>query len=217
LTTLFRPHVARRLIAHPGALTTVGALLRRDTAASAATPWWNERAVRYLSQHLRRGSRVFEWGSGASTVWLMSQGAEVTSIEHNPDWRAKVVARCPSANVQLIPGTAAGHVTTELGDGQQFYDDYVAAIDRAEDASLDVVIVDGMSRLACAKRAVPKLRPGGLLVVDDTDMRCFKPARTLLPGWRAVSQTGFKPTRELRETTFLHKPVPAESGLTGVS
>lgn len=205
MSMLLRPHVARRLIAHPGALTTAGALLRRDAAATAM-PWWNERATRYLAQQLRPGDKIFEWGSGASTVWLISQGALVTSVEHNPQWHAEVLARCPEATVRLIPGAAQGQVRAEFGDEATFYDDYVAAIDQADDGSLDVVIVDGMSRLACARRAAPKLRPGGLLVVDDTDMRCFKPARKMLPGWRVVRHTGFKPTLELRETTFLHKP-----------
>jgi hypothetical protein len=206
MSMLLRPHVARRLMAHPSAFTTAGALLRRDAAAATAMPWWNARATGYLGQHLRAGDKVFEWGSGGSTVWLMSQGARVTSVEHNPEWRAKVLARCPDATVRLIPPAAHGQLTAELGNQAQFYDDYVAAIDQLDDGSLDVVIVDGMSRLACVRRAAPKLRPGGLLVVDDTDMGCFKPARKLLPGWRVVRHTGFKPTRELRETTFLHKP-----------
>jgi hypothetical protein len=109
MSMLFRPHVARRLIAHPSALTTIGALLRRENA-TAAMPWWNERATRYLSQHLSPGARVFEWGSGASTVWLMNQGADVTSVEHNPEWHAKVLERCPAANVHLIPGTPDGQI-----------------------------------------------------------------------------------------------------------
>ncbi len=200
--------IAQRLIAHPSALTTTRVLLQRNGRDAAGIPWWNERATRYLSQHLRSGDKVFEWGSGGSTAWLISHGAEVTSVEHDPGWKAKVLARCPAANITLIQGTAHGQLRSEppTGDSVHFFDDYVAAIDEMDDGSLDVVIVDGMSRLACAGRAAPKVRPGGLLIVDDTDMSCFTSVKRQLPGWRVVSLTGFKSTMELRETTFLHKP-----------
>jgi Methyltransferase domain len=208
VTVLSKLAIMRRLIAHPSAMCTVGALVYRDGPDSAELPWWNARATRYLSRHLRPGDRVFEWGSGASTVWLTQRGADVTSVEHDPDWMTKVLARCPAANVRSVPGTPRGRLRSEppTGDSVHYFDDYVAAIDAVADGSLDVVIVDGMSRLACVRRAVPKVRPGGLLVVDDTDMSCFAPVKKQLPGWRMVSHTGFKPTLELRETTFFHKP-----------
>jgi len=69
----------------PGALTTIGIVFRRNLEADAGTPWWNDRAIRYLGQHVRPGDGAFEWGSGASTAWLVSRGADVTSIEHAPD------------------------------------------------------------------------------------------------------------------------------------
>ena len=36
------------------------------------------------------------------------------------------------------------------------------------DASLDLVVVDGRARVECARRAMPKVKPGGLLLLDDT-------------------------------------------------
>jgi hypothetical protein len=55
---------ARTLLRHPMALTTIGAVFRRNLEADAGTPWWNDRAIRYLAQHLRPEDRVFEWGVG---------------------------------------------------------------------------------------------------------------------------------------------------------
>ena len=37
------------------------------------------------------------------------------------------------------------------------------------DASLDLFVVDGWYRLICARAALPKLKPGGLLLIDNTD------------------------------------------------
>jgi hypothetical protein len=46
---------------------------------------------------------------------------------------------------------------------------YVSVIDEFPDESLDFVLVDGHYRQACVLAALSKLRPGGLLAVDNTD------------------------------------------------
>jgi precorrin-6B methylase 2 len=174
------------------ALTTIGAAFRRNLGADAETPWWNDRAISYLDQQLRSGDRVFEWGAGASTVWLASRGAKVTSIEHDPDWVSNVRVRCPAADVRAAPEDARV---------------YAAAIDEFEDDSFDVVIVDGMYRPECLQRGASKVKPGGLLVLDDTDMRQLgRLKRFSLPGWKKVSLAGFKATGDVRETTFFRRP-----------
>lgn len=178
----------RTLLRRPMALTTIGVVFRRDLEADAGAPWWNDRAIRYLGQHLRPGDKVFEWGSGASTVWLVDHGAHVTSVEHDPDWVSKVRVRCPEADVRAVPENAR---------------DYVAAIDAFGDDSFDVVIVDGIYRPECLRRGASKVKPGGLLVLDDTDQRQLARLRkSSLPGWKMVSFTGFKATKDVRETTF---------------
>jgi hypothetical protein len=172
-------------------------------------PWWNKRAIRYLSRHIRPGDLAFEWGSGGSTVWLTRQGVSVTSIEHDPVWAAKVIDLCPETNVRLIPAATHGQVRSEpqlQDEGQHFFDDYVAAIDPLEDCSFDIMIVDGICRMECVRRGASKVKPGGVLVLDDTDFRCLAPSKRLLPGWRIVSLSGFKSTRDVRETTFFHRP-----------
>lgn len=182
----------RTLLRHPMALTTISAVFRRSLEADAATPWWNDRAIRYLAAHLHPGDRVFEWGSGASTVWLAACGAQVTSVEHDPDWVSKVRKRCPVADVRAVPANAR---------------DYVAAVDEFGDGSFDVVIVDGRYRAECLHRGASKVMPGGLLVLDDTDQRQLaRLKKSSLQGWQTVSFAGFKATRDVRETTFFRRP-----------
>ena len=182
----------RTLLRRPTAITTIGVVFRRNLKADAGAPWWNDRAIRYFGQQLRPGDRVFEWGSGASTVWLVSRGAKVTSIEHDPGWVSNVRARCPEADVRTVPDNTR---------------EYVAAIDEFEDDSFDVVIVDGIHRPECLPRGAAKVRPGGLLVLDDTDQRQLARLRkSSLPGWKKMSFTGFKASKDVRETTFFRRP-----------
>jgi hypothetical protein len=45
---------------------------------------------------------------------------------------------------------------------------YVASIDDVP-GELDLVVVDGRARVAAARRALPRLAPGGLLVLDNAN------------------------------------------------
>lgn len=207
--TLAGLRVARQLVAHPSALRTIGCLRSGSTGWDNGEPWWNARAIDYLSEQVSRGSTAFEWGSGGSTVFLAGLGVEVTSIEHDPEWVAQVLERCPGADVRLVPGTTSGVLRSEpvLRDrGRHFFDAYVAEVDQVADESLDLVIVDGLCRVECVRRARPKVKAGGLLVVDDSDLRFLAGLGGELPGWRRVSLTGFKRPFDVRQTSFFRKP-----------
>ncbi len=51
-------------------------------------PWWTLNAVTLVDEFLqaRPHARVFEWGSGASTIWLEKRAAEVISVENDERW-----------------------------------------------------------------------------------------------------------------------------------
>src|SRR5688572_9711262 len=51
-----------------------------------AAPWITFDAIDFLKARARPDMRVFEFGSGGSTLFWASLGAQVTSIEHNPAW-----------------------------------------------------------------------------------------------------------------------------------
>src|SRR5215210_3205314 len=55
--------------------------------AALDVPWWTYDAIAAVTSWFadRRGSstRVFEYGSGASTLWLARRASEVHSIEHH--------------------------------------------------------------------------------------------------------------------------------------
>jgi len=196
---------ARTLIRHPRALTTIGVIFRPNREADAGTPWWNDRAIRYITEQLRPGDQVFEWGSGASTIWLCDHGAKVISIEHDADWVEKVASRCPTADIRAIPGSAENDEYIE--DQADRSGDYIGAIDEFADGSFDIVIVDGLYRPECLRRGASKVKPGGLLILDDTDrQKLARVRKTALPQWKKVSFTGFKASKDVRETTFFRRP-----------
>lgn len=131
-------------------------LLGRELV-SLDLPWLCFSAARFLETRLEPGWRVLEWGSGASTLFFARRGCRVTSIEHDSVWAERVqkgLEAFPEAEVVLISETDP---------------DYVGAADRFPPASLDLVVVDGRKRCDCLERARSRVRPGGWLVLDDSE------------------------------------------------
>ena len=203
--------VARQLASQPATAGTVLMVLQPvGLSWPKGEPWFNPRAIRYLQRRLQAGQSVLEWGSGGSTLWLIARGARVISVDDDAEWAERVRARCPSADIRLVPGTASGTLPGEPKlciQGGLFYDDYVHAADQFADDHFDVVIVDGVCRIECARRARSKVKPGGLLIFDDSHWPFLAGVEDMLADWPVVKLKGFKDrTGELLETSFYTRP-----------
>ena len=142
-------------------------LLRYDV------PWWTFEASDRVAEFLRTrpDARVFEWGSGASTVWLSRRSGSVTSIEHDADWAGIVEPVLPdNAVVRVVrPVPATGGPEQQLSEKAGFGDlDFAGYVDAMEhlEGDFDLVVVDGRARNACFHRAITRLAPGGVLVLS---------------------------------------------------
>jgi hypothetical protein len=177
-------------------------------------PWLVFAAIRALAAVDLRGAQIVEYGSGASTRYWLQRGAHLISIEHDPHWYARV-RRTISSNALLDyrlvppvpappadPADPAAYASAAL-PGYSFQH-YVQQIDPLPDASLDLVLVDGRARSACVAHAIPKLRPGGLLILDNAD-RAYYTAQlgTALAAFSAQHYTGAIPGAPVfSQTTF---------------
>ena len=156
--------------------------LRRPVdAAGKPIPWVNYPAMEFIASRLSPDWRVFEYGSGFSTLWWAARVREVVAVEHNKDWHQRMKRETPE-NAKVV--------FSEL-DGT---DDYSMAITR-EEGLFDVVVVDGRRRVKCALSAIGKLSPSGVLVVDDWQRKTYHPIGNELAAreWRFLAFTGMKP------------------------
>jgi len=136
-------------------------------------PWLCPGTVRFCESHLTKSMSALEFGSGRSTRWFAGQVGHLISVEHDSGWYEQVrqqIAAAAVTNVdyRLVP---LNHPESEGERGE--YDsvpDYVAAIDQLPDVSLDLVVVDGHYRTHCIRHALPKIKPGGYLLVDDINL-----------------------------------------------
>jgi predicted O-methyltransferase YrrM len=164
-------------------------------------PWLTPKAVEFLDRVLTRDMTGLEFGSGRSTAWFAARLRRLTSVEHYSVWYDRVKAdleRQGLGNVdyRLVPtGEPAS-----LG-GPNPLPRYAAVLNEFPDESLDVVLVDGEYRHDCTLTAPPKLKPGGLLLIDDVAM--WPGRRPPVPdGWPVVHES----TNGLKETVVWRKP-----------
>ncbi|MBU1305953.1 MAG: class I SAM-dependent methyltransferase [Alphaproteobacteria bacterium] len=162
------PHrsLARRWFA------SLGAIYHLDRMIGLDIPWWNVAATTDVAAFLQRtgNARVFEYGSGASTLWLARRAASVTSVEHDAAWANKLSrATQPLPNVSL-------HVASYDSAGAPADQPYVRAIEGTGD--YDLIVVDGRLRTACLATAIPHLKLGGIIVFDDSGRERYRSAIT---------------------------------------
>jgi hypothetical protein len=159
-------------------LRTLFAIHDIDDLVSLDIPWWTYRAIQIVERRLIEldgEARVFEYGSGASTVWLGNRSKEVHSVEHHADF-AKVMRRVLAQaglndKVMLleIAAEASSDPITRSGRKGENHVDYTAYSQAIKEVGglFDVVVVDGRARVACCMACLPYLAPGGLIVFDD--------------------------------------------------
>ena len=107
---------------------------RRPDQIPPALPWLNYNLLRWVEE---RGPRsVFEWGSGASTIWFsrLSTSPSVISVESDPKWHAVVAASLQEAHLQ-----AKVHLCPEKRS-------YLEAFRSSEILPPDLILIDGIWR-----------------------------------------------------------------------
>lgn len=178
-------------------LLPVGLRHRGDDPLSVGKPWMALEAVDYLDRHLTGRMSLFEWGSGGSTVFFAERVRTVRTIEHDASWGAWVLGEMETRGISNVDLEVIAPVeVSDFGAKEPILDNrqdyagldfraYVESIDEWSDASLDVVIIDGRCRPACIRQAIPKVKPMGLLVVDNSERVAYRAALSSIADWPA--------------------------------
>ena len=145
-------------------------------------PWLTPVANEILSTYLKAEDKGIEFGSGRSTLWFARRVKYLISVEHNSQWAEKVQEMLKAedlSNVDYFLKPADPNIETSGVD-------YVAAAAEAEDASLDFALIDGVFRDGCALAVLDKIKPGGVIVIDNVNI--YLPGKTFSPNSRTFQQ-----------------------------
>jgi hypothetical protein len=163
---------------------SVRARVAKDSAGDPL-PWYSYPAIQWLQARIRGSDSVFEFGAGQSTLWFAAHVREIVSVEHDVEWHRRLRVQI-GPNVTLLlrhPADAPEHGIVR-GEGREG-SEYAAAIDVYPQQTFDLIAVDGVERVECVRHSISRLRPDGLLILDNSDR----------PGLRAgidlLGQEGF--------------------------
>lgn len=151
-------------------------------------PWITFPSIDLLKDKLDQRSKVFEYGGGGSTLFFLDHAGEVVTVEHDGEWFYKLEAIIRSDNDSSLkwkghfikPEALAPGVHPDVSNPDDYFSadvnfqkatfkNYAGKIDEFTNDYFDVVLVDGRVRPSCIKHAIPKLKKGGWLVVDNSD------------------------------------------------
>jgi predicted O-methyltransferase YrrM len=115
--------------------------------------------------------KVFEYGCGASTLWWAARVERVIAVDHDPEWSGRISSQAPpnATVVHHLLDPAGPYETNAL----------------AHDTRFDIVVIDGRNRVRCVPHAMAALRPGGVIVYDNTDRAEYA------DGLRALAEASF--------------------------
>ncbi len=120
-------------------------------------PLYTYPAIEYLNSFDFTTKKIFEFGSGQSTLYWLEKGCEVFSVESSSCWIDK-----------LSP--ALKNFATHQYFFAKASNEYVESILRFPDFYFDLIVIDGVfSRYLCAKNAINKIKKGGLVILDNSD------------------------------------------------
>lgn len=117
-------------------------------------PWYTYPAIEYISQFDYSAKKVFEYGTGYSSMYWAKRALKVVSIEDKPEWFEKFSQEFKASNWQM-----------RYCDEKEGYEDMIFA----DGEKYDVIIIDGKRRAECAACAVKALAKGGMIILDDSD------------------------------------------------
>lgn len=162
--------VITNLISHPNYIPRCFShnLLNGRTPLDLELPWFSYAAIDFLEDFVTSRMKVFEYGSGGSTLFFARRAGSVLSVEDNPNWQELVTQKLAdnqleNATILLRPFDFKNPVGFETSD-------YFTAL---PDEKFDIIVVDGSEewtqvRPVCFRRAEERVNPGGIIVVDDS-------------------------------------------------
>ncbi len=140
-------------------------------------PWYTYPAIEYVKQLDLRDRVIFEYGSGYSTIFYARRCRQIISVEDNRRWWETIRQQVPANGQILLAETPV---------------EYVNAILKTE-TLFDIIIIDGSHRDQCLRLAPQKLKPDGLIIMDNSDA-CVGCAEILRAGdYLQVDMAGFGP------------------------
>ncbi|MCB9361658.1 MAG: FkbM family methyltransferase [Flavobacteriales bacterium] len=134
-------------------------------------PWMTYSFIDFISSRLNSNMKIFEYGSGNSTLWWSKRVKTIVSCEHDKLWYNSLLNDLPE-NVTLE------YKEVKNGNYARKISEYVN--------EFDIIIIDGRDRISCAKNSLLALKKDGIIIWDNSDRKEYQ------EGYNFLTSQGFK-------------------------
>jgi predicted O-methyltransferase YrrM len=148
-------------------------------------PLITSEAKKWLDSNLEKDMRIFEWGSGGSTLYFAKKVKQVVSVEHDKEWYEKIrniIKEDKFKNIDYYFKEPVKPfinffnkykcVTFEKYKGLIFKR-YVNIISKFPNHFFDLIFIDGRARNDCIKKCLKKLKKDGFIILDDSERKYY--------------------------------------------
>ena len=162
--------VIGNLILHPQYISRCLAhnVINGKTPLDLEIPWFSYAAIDFLEGYVQPHMSVFEYGSGGSTIFFARRAQRVFSVEDNPKWFEWVSRRLEEKG---LTNATLKLCEFDFKNPAGFEDS--AYLQAMPEETFDIIVIDGSEewtkvRPICFAKAEARLKPGGIIVVDDS-------------------------------------------------
>lgn len=120
-------------------------------------PWIPFSATKNLAAIIKPTWKILEIGAGMSTIWLSKKCEKVTSIEADESWFESLQLIIKSKKIINIDLRYEWEAK-KMSNFDEFPDHY-----------FDLIYIDGGPRELCCLNAIPKVKKGGYIYLDNSD------------------------------------------------
>ena len=177
-------------------------------------PWLSPTSILFFKKYLKKDMVGAEFGSGSSTLFFAPRISKLYSVEHNEEWYHLINEKltglnCSNVDYRFVVQNDKSDFVDDVFDLEEKRDfeirrdyvNYFRALNDIQDHSLDFAIVDGRARTECCNEILPKIKKGGILILDNSERKRYELVFEQLKDYEM-----YETTNGLTNTTFWFIP-----------
>ena len=134
------------------------------------SPWFCPESIEFISSLLKPDWVIFETGCGSSTIWFSNRVKKVISFEHTELFYKKIKKLIEDKKIENI----------DLRLNPNYPEEGILGFGKDE---FDFVSIDGRGRVKSIKTILSFLKPGGYLLLNNSERIRYEQAVILLDKW----------------------------------
>ncbi|MFZ9470180.1 MAG: hypothetical protein ACO26G_03920 [Rickettsiales bacterium] len=176
-----------------------------------AIPWYSFEAIEFLKLHLKSEHKVFEFGSGSSTIFYNNNCSKVVAIESNKSWFEiiceKIQGKVNSCNNHFIAKNSEIFLLENAIDNVD-YENFANDYSKKNNIKFDFIVIDSLKRHLCTLQSLDSLKSGGYLILDDSERSNYQKTIDFLENnnYEHIVFSGIAPAQlKIKNTSFFLK------------